>query len=161
MMNNWFISVNPFQFGELKVWFAPTPPNLRLQSTVKLHLTSFLYFSWSFLIDPLLTVSIANSIKYFARTLDRHTLPKSKDPGVFNKCRSNNQDYCPNHWKVTQSWPIMATFGNYEKYKFKASRTSNPVLLKKREALWMKIQPHELTNFINKKLRNVCKIKRP
>ena len=34
MMNNWFISVNPSQFGELKVWFAPTPPNLRLQSTV-------------------------------------------------------------------------------------------------------------------------------
>ena len=33
-MNNWFISVNPSQFGELKVWFAPTPPNLRLQSTV-------------------------------------------------------------------------------------------------------------------------------
>ena len=34
MMNNWFISVNPSQFGELKVWFGPTPPNLRLQSTV-------------------------------------------------------------------------------------------------------------------------------
>ena len=34
MMNNWFILVNPSQFGELKVWFAPTPPNLRLQSTV-------------------------------------------------------------------------------------------------------------------------------
>ena len=34
MINNWFISVNPSQFGELKVWFAPTPPNLRLQSTV-------------------------------------------------------------------------------------------------------------------------------
>ena len=52
MMNNWFISVNPSQFGELKVWFAPTPPNLRLQSTVAgLYQTSSNYIGWLVIYD--------------------------------------------------------------------------------------------------------------
>ena len=66
MMNNWFISVNPSQFGELKVWFAPMPPNLRLQSTVQtmgqvllilmqillyIFLTHYLMFFYSCIIE--------------------------------------------------------------------------------------------------------------
>ena len=50
MMNNWFISVNPSQFEELKVWFAPTPPNLRLQSTV-LYLHLFINYFGVFSIN--------------------------------------------------------------------------------------------------------------
>ena len=51
MMNNWFISVNSSQFGELKVWFDPTPPNLRLQSTVIRIQYGGQKFAWTLFIN--------------------------------------------------------------------------------------------------------------
>ena len=90
MMNNWFISVNPSQFGELKVWFAPTPSNLRLQSNVRGRASHFSR-SWPSLythippVLPSLLITLISAVCWTSHWTTRRVLTKPAQP-LLHQC---------------------------------------------------------------------------